>query len=53
MKNDFDCMTISDKMCYIFSCLNVNYNKEWDLVYTSIVNFVYEMYALRFLKYSE
>ena len=53
MKNDFVTMTIQDKMCFMFSCLNVRYNKEWDHVYTSVANFIYEMYVIRFMKYAE
>ena len=53
MKNDFVTMTIQDKMCFMFSCLNVRYNNEWDHVYTSVANFIYEMYVIRFMKYAE
>ena len=31
----------------------VRYNNEWDHVYTSVANFIYEMYVIRFMKYAE
>ena len=53
MRHEFNRMTLENKLYFIISGLQCDYNKEWAHIYKAMAKFVYELYRKRKLLYQD
>mgnify|MGYP005733333309 CR=1 FL=1 len=47
MKCEFECMNNYDKMCFLLSAMNCDFNLEWNILYEFISLFVFDIFKTR------
>ena len=52
MQNEFQSMSVQEKLNFLLSGLNNCYVSEWDALYGAIAQFVWDMYMRRDEKYN-